>query len=174
MPRARKALSGSVIENTNIAVGALAVETAVAGAGPTMVRGGTIISSTITALISNRDAGDPPLLLVLARKALSTAHVLEFLLLDGPTFPEETPAGEQATRGKDIRVVGLVGMYQTTESVDIVLSLFLRNERIRLAFGEDDAGWNWLLFNPTSTIAVAAGSTCDIYTVHYVEWRPQS
>lgn len=164
-------LKTSVVEThaTN-ALGALTAESVLLVAGPTMTRGGTMISTTVQAVVNLRDSNDGPYLFGVADKDLTAAEIEKYLALNGPVSPSDTIGAERASRGKKIRELGLIG----SDGFDLIsagpTSLSLRNTKVRLAFREDTAGWNWWLrlLSPD----ISSGSNLRVYADSFVEFKP--
>ncbi len=156
---------GSVSQITTTALAGLTAATGIIASGPAMTRGGTIISGTITATIFSVTAGDGPILLILADKDLSLSEVEEQIELNGPVSPSDIVGNETSSRGRNIRRVGLINM----QGDGTLGGLFLKNERIRLSFNEEAAGWNWIMYNHGKTMQ--AGSSVRITADLFVKWK---
>ncbi len=132
-----------------------------------MTRGGRMLSTRISAAITALTAGDGPLVLGVCWKSLTLTELEEYLEAAGPVSPTDTSGIEKATRGKDIRLLGLLipsgdGTTAGFQALDVGLK--------GLRFTEEGAGWQWFAYNISR--ALTTGSTLRIVASSYVEFNP--
>ncbi len=156
----------TVADQNGIALGTLAAETLLVLAGPVMTRGGRLLSVRGLVSIRNLTAGDGPLMFLIADKALSTTQITEYIELDGPKTPDEVPGKERASRGSQIRTLGmLLGVGAGT-----VAGLFIDNKGLSgLKFSEEATGWQYCVYNLGKTMTT--GSTLAVALQFFTEFN---
>ncbi len=132
-----------------------------------MTRGGRLLSVRGAASLRGLTAGDGPLLYGICAKNISTSELQAFLDQDGPVSPDETDKSEIATRGKDIRTIGIL-----QPSADgTTASLYLDNRSLSgLVFTEESAGWRYWVYN----LGAAMTTGCSLINScqFFVEFNP--
>ncbi len=131
----------------------LATVTAQLLASPVMTRGGGIQTVKCAMAIFGISNGDGPWLTGLSRKDLSLAELEEYLENAGPVNPDDTTASKRSTRGKHIRVLGLL----IPSAAGLVAGRYFRDVPLKgLRFSETSAGWNHWLYNIGQTMTTGA------------------
>ena len=125
-----------------------------------------MISTQLAATVTVLTAGDGPFLFGIANKSLSLAEIEEYLELDGPVEPSEVPSAERATRGKLLRVLGLIA--PTGDGT--VAHLFIDNRSLSgLRWNEESAGWNYFVYNRGQQLTT--GAILRIWASLFVRWN---
>ncbi len=131
----------------------------------TQLTGGTYISSKTIWMIKAPDAGDGPFLCGVAAGALSATQIEEFLEMDGPTGPVHSGVTEISTRGRHIRILGILKP-QAASSTLTYIAMF--DQLVKMGWGEQDGGWNYWLYNLGATLTT--GSTWEVHEVTFVKY----
>ncbi len=157
----------TVLEQSTTALSTLGALTGIIAEGPTMTRGGKLLSVRGLTNIRSLTAGDGPFLFGIADKGISLVQLEEYLEQDGPVSPDVVASREVASRGSMIRTLGvLIGVGAGT-----VAALYLDNVSLKgLKFGEENAGWNKWLYN--CGVAMSTGATWVNTLQHFVEFNP--
>jgi len=135
-------------------------------AGPTMTRGGKLLSVRGAASLFSLTAGDGPLIWGVAQKGLSVVQLEEYLEA-APVTPSAVDSVEKANRGARVRHLGvLVASADGTTASDFVDNVGLSG----LKFSEEEAGWNYWLYNLGK--ALTTGSSAGFALVFFVEFNP--
>ncbi len=143
----------------------LASDTGVLLAGPVMVAPGKVLSVRGSISIDQVTAGDGPWLVLLAGADLSLAEIEEYLENTGPTHPTDTVKVERASRGKLIRMLGVL----VPSGDGSVAAMYLKDVSLAgLPFSEESAGWNYGIYNRGKTMT--AGAIMEIATSVFLEW----
>ncbi len=131
----------------------LAAQTAILIAGPTMTRGGRLLSARGSFGIAQLTAGDGPFLVGLMDKDLSLTELEEFLELNGPVSPSDRTSMEKSGRGALIRTLGHI----VPTGNGTVASIYLDNKSLSgLKFSEESAGWSYWLYNLGEALTTGA------------------
>ena len=161
------AIDASIVQVANIALGTLGGETALLRAGPSMTRGGKLVSGTFAVAIAALTAGDGPFMFGVADKRLSLAQLTAYLEANGPVSPDSLTAMEATSRGKYVRPIGIVN----PEAGGTTASLFVKDRSLSgLRFTEENAGWNYYLYNIGR--AVTTGATWTTWSALYAKFNP--
>ncbi len=132
-----------------------------------MTRGGRLLSVRGSANIRGLTAGDGPLLYGMCAKNISLSELQAFLDQDGPVSPDETDKSEIATRGRDIRTIGIL----QPEGDGTTASLYMDNRSLSgLVFTEESAGWRYWVYNLGA--AMTTGATLINAVQFFVEFNP--
>ncbi len=135
--------------------------------GPTMTRGGKLLSVRGGITAHTLTAGNGPLLVGLARNGLSDAAIEEFLEIEGPVSPSDSDAMEKSSRGSGMRTLGLL----TPSGNGTTAGLFLDNKSLSgLKFSEESAGWKVWAYNLGTTMTT--GSFVVWQLQFFVEFNP--
>ncbi len=162
-----KKISMSVTEVKSAALGTLAVGTGILAAGPTMTRGGRLNSIRGGFSIHGLTPGDGPHVLYLTAKSLDLAQIQAYLDIEGPVTPDSVASSELASRGSQIRFLGLL----VPRGAGSVASLELMNKSLSgLKFTEEAAGWQYCLVNIGK--AMTTGATWVTHAQLFVEFNP--
>ncbi len=135
-------------------------------AGPALTRGGRALSLKLQACIQTLTAGDGPHSLWLVGLSLSLAQFEQYLENQGPVQPKETAKAEIATRGKNVRYLGL--LVPVGNGTISVLSL-MDKSLSGLKWTEEDAGFQFIIYN--EGIAMTTGALARITAQFFVEWN---
>ncbi len=165
--------TGSVVEQPNFVVGTLAARTGITVAGPIVTRGGKLLSSTISGGVHGGTLGDPILTWGIMNGDFTLAELEAFLELDGPLTPDDKISQEIASRGRFIRSLGTLDPSPGSASATV----FLDNVSLKgLEFSEVGesslAGWDWWIYNPSSTTAFTTGAEVVFQARNFVSWNP--
>ncbi len=149
-------------------LGTLANRTGVLSPGPTMTRGGRILSLRLQAAIQVLTAGDGPHSLWLLTSDLSLAEFEAYLELNGPVTPSDITASEVASRGKYVRYLGMLipsgnGTIAALSLKDVSMSGLKWSEE-----GEA-GGFQFCVYNEGQ--AMTTGAICRISAQNFVEWN---
>ncbi len=132
-----------------------------------MTRGGRLLSVRGSANIRGLTAGDGPFLYGICAKNISLSELQAFLDQDGPVSPDETDKSEIATRGSDIRTIGII----KPEAAGLTASLYMDNRSMSgLVFTEESAGWRYWIKNLGA--AMTPGATLINTVQFFVEFNP--
>ncbi len=130
-----------------LSLGTLASNALVLVAGPVMTRGGKMLSLRGSVTIHTITVGNGPFEAFLVSNSISAAQLLAYLQADGPVSPNDTANVELATRGRNIRPLGLLLPVGSGQSA----GLYTRNVSMAgLAFSEgadEGGGWSWAILN---------------------------
>lgn len=162
----RKEDTGSVNEVTTSALATLATLTPLLVNGPTMTRGGGIISTRGALGVRSLTISDGPFIVGIANKDLTLAELEEYLEAFGPTHPDDTTLVERTSRGRKIRILGVVvpsgdGSQGAIHLSDLALS--------GLRFTEETSGWSWWIYNLGK--AMTSGAIFFIAMQSFVRWN---
>ncbi len=150
-----------------VALSTLAADTGILLAGPTMLRGGRLISVRGMTNIRSLTAGDGPLMFGISDKALSLTELEEYLELDGPVSPNVRTPSEIASRGAIVRTLGMI----EPQGVGTTGGLYLNNVSLSgLKISEEAAGWNYWVYNAGKTMTTGATWVCSFQ--FFVEFNP--
>ncbi len=159
-------MKGSILDIASAALGTLAVDTGQLLASPVMTRGGSMISTQLSATVTVLTPGDGPFLFGIANKSLSLAELEEYLEANGPVEPTVIPQAEQVTRGKLIRTLGLI----VPSGDGTVSALFVDNRSLSgLRWNEESAGWNYWVYNRGR--ALTTGAILRVWSSFFVRWN---
>ncbi len=152
---------------TSVALLTLAAQTGILAAGPVMTRGGKLLSVRGTHVVRDLTAGDGPFQLLVIENGLSLALAEQFLEIGGPVSPDVVADVEKQSRGRSIRTLGVL----QPMGDGTVCSLYLDNVSLKgFAFGEENAGWSYLLYNLGKTLTT--GASWFGATQHFTEFNP--
>lgn len=159
--------TGSVQTNYSLALLTLASNTGLVNAGPTMTRGGRMLSLKMQVAWHSITPTDSPIALWLVNADLSLAEFEAYLETSGPVFPDDTTPAEIATRGKKVRYLGILvpqgdGSVAGFDIVDRKMSGF--------QWSEEAAGWQLVAYNLGT--ALSTGSVLRVLQQTFVEWTP--
>ncbi len=157
------------MESTSSALLTLAAATVQALSGPTVTRGGRLLSVRGAIRVFAVTPGDGPWLCGIMNADLSAAEVQSYLTLGGPTRPDDVTVQEVASRGKYVRTLGLLLPTGSGSQAGMNLD----NAPLRgLHFSEsgEGAGWDWWIMNLGA--AMATGASWGPVTQSFVEWNP--
>lgn len=160
--------TGSVQEVGSLALGAQVASTAQEIAGPSMVRGGTLLSVRGAMSIHDITAGDGPWLVGVMDTDITTAELEAYLEQGGPTGPHDQGGAEIASRGRKIRTLGLI----LPSGDGTVAGMYLDDHALKgLRFTEADeaGGWSWWLYNRGRTMTT--GATWRLSLSSFVRWN---
>ncbi len=149
-------------------LGTLANRTGVLSVGPTMTRGGRILSLRLQAAIQALTAGDGPHSLWLLSSDFSLAEFEAYVELNGPVTPSDKTAQEVSTRGRSIRYLGLL----VPVGNDAVSALSLKDVSMSgFQWSEEGeaGGFQYCVYNEGK--AMTTGAICRISTQNFVEWN---
>ncbi len=168
MPSTKKPETGSVLDQSAIALGTLAAGALLSSSGPAMTRGGKIISATLQGGLRGITEGEGPIMWGIAQADLSDAEIEEFLELEGPLAPSQVTESEIASRGRRIRVLGTVGIGHSSCVIN------MHNHKMSgLRFSEASEttnGWKWWVYNLGA--ALTTGSTLELFAKLFTQWNP--
>ncbi len=167
MPTQKKDNTGAIIEIDALGISTLAARTLIGTTGPVMLNGGSMISSTLNISAEGGTDGDPNLLVGIANADLTDAEVEEYLENQGPTNPDDTIGVERASRGRKIRVFGVLS--PTASNPRSALSL-PNHKMSGLRWTEESAGWRWWAFNLSSAAPMTTGCIVAFAAQHFVRW----
>jgi len=106
-------------------------------------------------------------MLLIAEKGLSLALVEQYLEVNGPVSPDVVADAEKVSRGKSIRTLGVLQPMGDGS----VASLFLDNISLKgLKFSEENAGWNWVLYNLGQSLST--GASWFSASQYFIEFNP--
>ncbi len=164
---------GSVIDQPAITISTLAALTGLVLNGPTMSRGGRILSISLHGGVEEGTALDPTLIYGIMSGDMSLAELEEYLELDGPTTPELVTESERATRGARIRVLGAVSV----NSANAASVIAIQNRSMSgLKFAESgegtSGGWKWFVYNTSNQNSMTTGAFFAAQAQLFVEWNP--
>ena len=155
-----------MIESPSLSLATLAALTLLSVTGNTMTASGRILSSTISAAIAGLTARDGPWLFGCANRDYTDAEIEAYLENAGPVSPSDKVSREVASRGKNIRVLGVI----EPRGNGTTASLFLKNIRMAgLEFNEDSSGIDWWIYN--LGLQMTTGATLRIMAQHFVEFK---
>ncbi len=150
-----------------VTLGTLNVNTGILQAGPTMTRGGRMLSMRQSSSIHLLTAGDGPFLYGICSKSLTLALLEAYLELGGPPTPSAQADVETSSRGALVRTLGvIVPSGDGTQGADFVRDKSLSG----LRFTEEAAGWNHWLYNIGQQLTT--GATWKVQNQSYVEFNP--
>ncbi len=156
----------TIANSISVALGTLASAKALLTAGPTMTRGGRLLSVRGSYVVHSLTAGDGPLLFGIADKSLSLVQLEEYLELQGPVTPDAVPEREQSSRGAQIRTLGIL----QPQADGTTASQYLSNVSMSgLKFSEEAAGWNYWVYNPGQSMTT--GSTLAVTVQFFAEFN---
>ncbi len=135
-PQTKSDMKMSVMQAVQTALGTLAALTVNVVAGPTMTRGGRLLSVRGSIAAYNLTAGDGPFLVGIARKDITSTLLTEYLEIGGPVTPSDTVAVEKSSRGGRIRTLGVLSPQGDGVQGALPLS---DNSLSCLLFSEEDA-----------------------------------
>ncbi len=160
------ALKGSVQDQAGATLATLANSAGILAPGPTMTRGGSIISIDGSISIRGLTAGDGPFLVGIMNKDLSLAELEAYLELDGPVHMDDTTGVEIASRGRKIRRLGVLA----PSGDGTVAGLFVNNVSLKgLRFTEESAGWTWWTYN--LGVNMTTGAIVTFLQSLFVRWQ---
>ncbi len=157
----------TVMHDGSTALGTLAPITGLIVAGPNMQHGGTLISVTGVMNLRGKTAGDSNVIWGFCSKELTLAELDEAMSQQGPLRPAMRPETEIQNRHRVIRMMGVLDTHPA--GVGEPRTVFLKNEKVRLAFGEDASGWN-IFFYLNNVPALTTGSNAVWRFWYYVKW----
>ncbi len=171
MPNTRKDDTSSVQEVGTQTLGTLVASTGILIAGPTVTRGGTMLSVRGAMSVHDVTPGDGPWLFGVMSSDLTLAQLEAYLEQGGPVSPADQSAREISSRGKRIRMLGLA----VPMGDGSVAGEYMKNEKLSgLRFSESGevtgAGWTWWLYNRGKTMTT--GSTWRLTTSSFCRWNP--
>ncbi len=158
--------TGTVIDKISITLSTLAQSAILTSAGPAVTRGGKIISSTFLGGINTFTSGNGPLIWGIFDSTMTSAQVEAYLENEGPLAPTDTAKAEIATRGKNLRILGVL-----TPSLNIASLVNRKMSGLRFAEVDESAsGWTTFIYNLGP--ALDTGAEFDLLAVHFVQWNP--
>ncbi len=145
----------------------LAAQTAILISGPSMTRGGRILSLRGSFAIFSLTAGDGPWLVGIKTADLTLAELEEYLELNGPINPGDRVSMERSGRGAVIRTLGHI----VPQGDGTVASLYFDNKSLSgLKFDEEAGGWEYWLYNLGK--AMTTGAVWRQALQMFVEFNP--
>ncbi len=148
-------------------LGTLAVLTGLLKTGPTMTRGGKLLSVRGSVSISVLTAGDGPFLFGFLENGISLAQLEAYLELNGPVSPDVIASREIASRGASIRTLGIL----EPKGNGTTGAVYLDNQSMKgLKFGEENAGWSAWIYNLGK--AMTTGAIWNVAVQFFVEFNP--
>lgn len=112
-------------------------------------------------------AGNGPFMFGIMQKGLSTTLLEEYLELSGPVTPSEVVKAERATRGEDLRTLGIL----MPRGDGTTCAVYMDNQTLRgLRFSEEEAGWSWWLYNLGKVLDT--GAIWTVTTQCFVHFNP--
>ncbi len=157
--------TGGVQDTASVALVTLAKHVALLTAGPTMTRGGSLISGQMAFVASGLTAGDGPFLCGIANKSLDISELNEYLTIQGPVEPTAVPQVERSTRGKLLRKLGMAAPVGDGS----VAVLYVDNRSLSgLRFNEESAGWNYFVMNLGRDLTT--GATMNVQADLFLRW----
>ncbi len=151
---------------SNVALATLNGDTAILIGGPSMTRGGTMLSLRGAIIINQITAGDGPWLIGLANADLSLAELEAYIELNGPVHPDDTTVVEVSTRGRKIRFLTVL----VPQGSGQVAGMYLPDVAMKgLRFSEEATGWNYFCYNLGP--AMTTGAVFKIVTQAFVRWN---
>ncbi len=152
---------------TRTALSTLGGETALLIPGPTMTRGGGILSIRGTASVHSLTAGDGPFLFGIMNKDLTQNELEEYLELNGPVHPDDTTAVETTSRGKKIRSLGII--FPLGNGTVAALQYLKDVSLSGLRFSEEAAGFSFWIYNLGGSLTT--GSFLTIVMQLFLRWN---
>ncbi len=132
-----------------------------------MTRGGKMLSTRTCVSLKALTAGDGPLVFGVCSKSLTLAQLEAYLEASGPVSPSQQADMELASRGKLLRILGIL----QARGDGTTASLFLENRSLQgLKFSEESAGWNWFVYN--IGVAMTTGASAVVLGSTFVEFNP--
>ncbi len=157
----------TVTDFASVALTTLASQAVDDVAGPTMTRGGRLLSVRGSMTVQKLTAGDGPFLCGLVDRSLTTAELLEYLNIGGPVTPNEVVPSEKAARGAQVRTLGMI----VPSGDGTQASLYLDNKSLSgMKFSEEGQGWKYWILNVGPTMTT--GSLFDTAAQFFVEFNP--
>ncbi len=159
----------SVMEGQSSTMGTLAALTALALSGPTVLRGGKLLSVRGSIRVFSATPGDGPWMTGVMNADLTAAELLAYLVLAGPLRPDDVTVREVASRGKFVRTLGVLQPQGDGSSA----SIYLDDRSLKgLKFSEsgEGAGWDWWIVNLGA--AMTTGASWGPVTQTFVQWNP--
>ncbi len=155
-----------MVHSQSTALLTLANKTAILTAGPTMTRGGQLLSMRAAIALSGLTAGDGPFMIGIMSKQLDLTQLEAYLEIGGPVSPDETANAELASRGAHVRNYGML----IPSGNGTVGGLYLDNRSMSgLRWTEETAGWNHWLYNMGP--ALTTGATVVYTYAAFVRWN---
>ncbi len=146
----------------------MALNAAAVMAGPVMTQGARLISITGNFNVSGLTVGEGSFLFGIMSGDLSVSELEEYLELNGPLSSSDIVGAERASRGRHIRVLGVL----TPHGNGAVASAFLKNVSLSgLLVPEDAAGYEFWIYNLSA--ALTTGSTFRVGTQIFAKWVGQ-
>ncbi len=153
------------MQSNTVACGTLAARTALLVAGPTMTHGTRLLSVRGSASIHTLTPTDGPWLFGYMSSDLSPSELEEYLELGGPLSKSDIVGQERASRGRNIRTVGII--VPTGDGSQA--SLYMNNHGLGgLSCPEDSGGWTRWIYNLGN--AMSTGATLLVADQMFVEW----
>ncbi len=131
----------------------------------TQVVSGTLISTKVVYTVRNPDADDGPFLCGVAVNGMSVAEVEAWIGNNGPVGPEHSTLTEIASRGRHIRVFGLLES-EGSNATQTYAQMFA--EHVKLGWTKADAGWIYWIHNLGAQLTT--GSTWDVQEFSFVKY----
>ncbi len=162
-----------MIEQVDFAITTLAARTGLIIAGPAVTRGGRMLSTSIQGSLSGGTAGDPGLMWGVMNGDFTLAELEAYLELSGPTSPALIAEEEVASRGRNIRVLGLVSPDPgNSKGVVDHDNISLKGLKFSESGEGADPGWDWWVYNTSSVTAFTTGGRFAFQVRNFVEWNP--
>ncbi len=171
MPRKPDPMTGTVVQSSPAsALLTLANTTAFITNGLALTRGCSLLSVSGSLNVHSLTAGDGPFLTGLMHGDLTLAELEEYLELNGPLTPADITGSEIASRGKRIRILGVL----EPEAGGLTASMALKDISLRglVAPEADESQANsWTLWIYNLGKALTTGSLWGKTLVFFVRWN---
>lgn len=151
----------SIVGTISNTLGALASGDASSIAGPVFTHPVHLIKGDFFAAWQALAAdAEGPLLVGIAHASMTAAEIEEYLEITGPLSPEDNAAMEKASRGKFIRILGIIG--QETDRASGEPFREFRDVKLNLSIRDDDKGFVWWTYNMDHSNPLTTGSEISV------------